>query len=115
MIRLIAALAVACSGSPVLAQKKMYRCGNQYQERPCEGPKADSAASPAAIARPQSQDAAAKREEREQEMLRARCEGYAEELADVNRRIEAGAAQEVMDQFKRRQKEMQLRIERNCR
>ena len=114
MIRLIVALAIACSSGPALAQKKMYRCGNQYQERPCEGPKAEPAASSAATSNPQSRDAAAKREEREQEIRRARCESYAEELADVNKHIEAGAEQEVMAQFKLRQKEMQLRIERSC-
>ncbi|MBE0627648.1 MAG: hypothetical protein IH606_22860 [Burkholderiales bacterium] len=114
MIRLVVALAVAWSCSPALAQKKMYRCGNQYQERPCEGPKADPAASSTATADPQSQDAAAKRKAREQEMHRARCEGYAEELADVDRRIEAGAGREAMDQFKLRRNEMRLRIERDC-
>ena len=31
MIRLIVAVAIASSCGSVLAQKKMYRCGNQYQ------------------------------------------------------------------------------------
>jgi hypothetical protein len=110
---LIVALAIACSCSPALA--KMYRCGNQYQERPCEGPKADPAASSAAKSDPQQQkETEAKRKEREQEINQAKCENYAEELADVERRIQAGADKEVMDQFKRRQKEMRLRIERLC-
>lgn len=115
MIRLIVAFAIVCSSSPALAQKKMYRCGNQYQERPCEGPKADAAASSAAKPDPQrQQETEAKRREREQAIHQAKCENYAEELADVDRRIKAGADQEVMDQFKRRQKEMRIRIQRSC-
>ena len=114
MIRLILAFAIACSCSTALAGK-MYRCGNQYQERPCEGPKPAPAASSATKANPQQQqETAAKRAEREQEIHQAKCDNYAEELADVNRRIKAGAEKDVMDQFKRRQKEMRLRIERLC-
>ena len=53
MFRLFVALAIACSCSAALAQKKTYRCGNQYQERPCEGPKSDAGAAAAANADPQ--------------------------------------------------------------
>lgn len=114
MIRLFAAFAIACSCSPALAQKKMYRCGNQFQERPCAGPKIDAAAS-AAEARPQQQqEAAARRREREQEIRQAKCADYAEELADIDRRIKAGADKDVIDQFTRRQNEMRTRIERRC-
>ena len=112
MIRLILVVAIACSCSLALAQKKMYRCGNQFQERPCAGPKAEAAASPAAD--PQQADTAAKRQEREQAIHRAKCEDYAEELADIERRIKAGADKEVIDQFKSRQKEMRIRIEHVC-
>ncbi len=113
MVRLIVAFAIACSCSPALAQKKMYRCGNQFQERPCEGPKTDAAA--AAKADPQQkQETAAKRQEREQAIHLAKCENYAEELSDINRRIKAGADEKVMDQFLRRQKEMNIRIDREC-
>jgi hypothetical protein len=115
MVRLIAALAIACSCNPALAQKKMYRCGNQFQERPCEGPKTDAAASSAAKADPQQkQETAARRKERELAIHQAKCENYAEELGDINRRIKAGADEKVMDQFMRRQKEMNIRIEREC-
>ena len=115
MFRLIVALAIACSCSPVLAQKKMYRCGNQFQERPCEGPKTDTAPSAAAKADPQQQqEMAAKRQEREQALHQARCDNYADELGDIDRRIRAGADDKVMDQFLRRQKEMTTRIAREC-
>lgn len=114
MIRLILAFAIACSFGPALAQNKMYRCGNQYQGRPCAGPKAEGAASAAATDPQQQQESAEKRREREQAIQQAKCENYTEELADIDRRIKAGADQEVMDQFRRRQKEMKLRIERLC-
>jgi len=115
MLRMMLALALACGCSASLAQKKMYRCGNQFQERPCEGPKTEAAVSPAAKADPQQpQEGAAKRREREQAIHQAKCENYAEELADIDRRIKAGADNEVLEQFKRRQKEMRSRIERSC-
>jgi multidrug efflux pump subunit AcrB len=115
MFRLIVALAIAGGCNPALAQKKMYRCGNQFQERPCEGPKADAAASSATKADPQQkQETAAKRQERELAIHQAKCENYGEELGDINRRITAGADAKVMDQFMRRQKEMNIRIEREC-
>lgn len=115
MFRLIVALAIACSCSTALAQKKMYRCGNQFQERPCEGPKTDAAASSAAKAGPeQKQETAATRQERELAIHQAKCENYAEELGDISRRIKAGADETVMDQFLRRQKEMNTRIDREC-
>ena len=116
MIRLIVALAIACGCGTALAQKKMYRCGNQFQERPCEGPKSNATASSASTADPQQQqETAAKRREREQAIHLAKCEDYAEELTDIERRIKAGADTEVIEQFKRRQKEMRLRIEHSCR
>jgi len=111
MTRLIVMLAFALACTPALAQKKMYRCGNQYQERPCEGPKTDTTTK----ADPQKQqETAAKREEREQAIHQAKCENYAEELGDIERRIKAGADDNVMDQFLRRQKEMKTRIAREC-
>lgn len=115
MVRVILAVLIACASTTALAQKKMYRCGNQYQERPCEGPKADPAATPAAKPDPQQQrEMEAKRLEREREIHQAKCDSYAEELADIDRRIKAGADKDVMDQFLRRKKEMQLRIARLC-
>ena len=115
MIRLVVALAIGCACSPALAQKKMYRCGNQFQERPCEGPKADTGPSAAAKADPQQQQqTAAKRQEREQAIHQAKCENYSDELGDIDRRIKAGADATVMDQYLRRQKEMNARIAREC-
>lgn len=115
MFRLIVACAIACSCSATLAQKKTYRCGNQYQERPCEGPKTDAGGAAAGKADPQQQqEMAAKRQEREHAIHQAKCENYTEELGDIDKRIKAGADEKVMDQYLRRQKEMKLRIGREC-
>jgi len=115
MFRLFVAFAIACSCSQALAQKKMYRCGNQFQERPCEGPKTDAAPSAAAKADPQQQqEIAAKRQERERTIHQAKCDNYAEELGDIDKRIKSGADDKVMDQYVRRQKEMKTRIDREC-
>ncbi len=114
MIRLIVAFAIACSCSAALAQKKMYRCGNQFQERPCTGPMIDAVSSEGKADPQRQQESAARRREREQAIHQARCENYTEELADIDRRIKAGADKEVLDQFMRRQKEMRVRIDRTC-
>ncbi len=115
MLRLIVAIAIVFGSANALAQKKMYRCGNQFQERPCEGPKANVAAQPASNADPQKeQEAASKRREREQAIHQAKCENYAEELGDVTKRIKAGADDKVMDQLNRRKREMDIRIGREC-
>ena len=112
MIRLVLAIALACAGSTALAQKKMYRCGNQYQERPCEGP--HSGANAAAPAKAERQENATAHAQREQVIHQAKCQNYSEELADIERRLKAGADAAVLDQLKRRQKEMRARIERDC-
>ena len=115
MLRLIVAIAIAFGAADATAQKKMYRCGNQFQERPCEGPKAEAAVEPSAKADPQKeQEVAAKRRNREQAIHAAKCENYAEELGDVSKRIKAGADDKVMDQLARRKKEMEIRIGREC-
>jgi hypothetical protein len=116
MTKLIVALALALAVSPALAQKKMYRCGNVFQERPCEGPK--EIAQPVEKATPavlKEQELAAKREEREKSIHQAKCENYSEELGDVRRRIKVGGTSDtVTDQLQRREKEMVIRIGREC-
>lgn len=114
MTRLIVVLAFALACAPALAQKKMYRCGNQYQERPCEGPKTETPAAAAKADPQRQQETTAKRREREQAIHQVKCENFSEELGDIDRRIKAGADDKVMDQFMRRQKEMKIRIAREC-
>ena len=65
MKRLILVAAAMLFSVPVFAQKAMYRCGNNYQDRPCDGgpPAAKSAtaapATPANAAAPAAKPAAA--------------------------------------------------------
>jgi hypothetical protein len=117
MTKFIVCLALALACAPALAQKKMYRCGNIFQERPCEGPKSDPAkAAVAADPQKQQQEAAARREEKEKKIREDKCDAYNLELNDVRTRIknETGASETVKDQLQRRQKEMDQRIAREC-
>lgn len=116
MTKFIVGLALVLACVPAVAQKKMYRCGNVFQERPCEGPKADPAKAAAADPQKQQQEAAAKREEKERKIHEDKCEAYNQELDDVRTRIkkETTATESVKDQLQRRQKEMDQRIAREC-
>jgi hypothetical protein len=116
MTKFIVGLALILACAPALAQKKMYRCGNVFQERPCEGPKADPAKAAPADPQKQQQEAAAKREEKEKKIREDKCEAYNQELNDVRTRIktETNASETVKDQLQRRQKEMDQRIAREC-
>jgi len=115
MLRLIVAIAIVLGSGNALAQKKMYRCGNQFQERPCEGPKANVAApSDSKPAAQRDEEAALKRQQREQAIRQVKCENYNEELSDVTKRLNAGANDKVMDQLTRRKREMEVRIGREC-
>lgn len=59
MKRLMIIVAVAVlTPLPGLAQKQMYRCGNNYQDRPCDGAPAAKAAPPAASVAPAAKSAA---------------------------------------------------------
>ena len=59
--------------------QKMYRCGNLFQGRPCEGPKAEKPdAAPAKPAGP-SKQALAKRK-------RIRCENFERQVSELERR-----------------------------
>lgn len=60
------------------------------------------------------QDAAAKRQQREQAAHLAKCENYGEELADATSRIKAGANEKVMNQLSRRKPETEVRLGREC-
>ncbi len=72
------ALGAAVAASPVLAQKKTYRCGSIYQDRPCEQtpvtPKPAPAPAKAESAAPQSRVAY-------QQQLR--CENYGRQMAEL--------------------------------
>jgi len=115
MLRLMVAVVIAFGAGNALAQKKMYRCGNQFQERPCEGPKAEATVESLPKADLQKeQEIAAKRREREQALRLAKCENYGEELADVTTRIKASADEKVKAQLSRRKLEMEVRIGREC-
>jgi hypothetical protein len=114
MKKFIVVLALSLACLPALAQKKMYRCGNVFQERPCEGPKAEATKETNAADPQKRQEAAAKREEKEKKIRDDKCKSYGEELADVRTRLKVAENDTVKDQLQRRQKEMDVRIAREC-
>ena len=75
----VAGLCMASSASAAEPAKKMYRCGNVFQERPCEGPKAE----PAAKAEPAKQGPSQSTLEQRQKI---RCENYGRQLSELMER-----------------------------
>lgn len=96
MVRLILVVALALAAGPVAAQKKMYRCGNVFQERPCEGPKQgakDESAKAAAPKQPVSESRRAAQKE-------IRCENFTRQRDDLlqkKRAIKDAGAAKAMD------------------
>lgn len=72
------AFAAAVAASPVQAQKKMYRCGSNYQDRPCDQVPAPrpAAAEVKAEAAPAPQTKAAYQRQ-------LRCENYGRQMAEL--------------------------------
>ncbi len=96
MNRLVVLIALALAAAPVAAQKKMYRCGNVFQERPCEGPKQpakDESAKAAAPKQPVSESRLAAQKE-------IRCENFARQRDDLlqkKRAMKDAEAAKTMD------------------
>ena len=99
---------MSLASSPALAQKKMYRCGSQYQDRPCEG---GAGAQPAAKGADKSANAVTQAaptaagtqrtaaEERAVQQRQIRCENYGrqrEELIEKKKGMVAGGGADSM-------------------
>src|SRR5437868_5131407 len=79
----MAVLAIAASGPLQQAQaqgKKMYKCGSQFQDRPCDGGPPAAAAKPAAPA-PQKTATAAEEQRRQ-----IRCDNFGRQVLDMRQR-----------------------------
>jgi hypothetical protein len=81
------AASLAAPASVPAQQKKLYKCGTQFQDRPCEGPKepAKAAAAPTARAAPAAQPVQSSEESRRQ----IRCENWERQIEDVRVRERA--------------------------
>jgi hypothetical protein len=88
MRKLLLVLALLALAAPAAAEKKMYRCGSQYQDRPCEGPK--DAARPAAGPEA-AKTAAAPSNARGEERKQIRCENYGRQVDEI-KRMETGSS-----------------------
>ena len=96
MVRLILVVALAFAVAPVAAQKKMYRCGNVFQERPCEGPKQGAKDGSAKAAAPKQQVSESRRTVQKE----IRCENFARQRDDLlqkKRAIKDAEAAKTMD------------------
>ena len=97
MNRLILVVALALVAGPVAAQKKMYRCGNVFQERPCEGPKQAAPKDEGSKAAAPVGSAQDSRREAQKEV---RCENYGRQrdyLAAKKREMKNAEAAKSLD------------------
>ena len=79
---MIAVIALALLSGPALAQKKMYRCGSQYQDRPCD----ESHAAPKAAAPSTAAPARTASEERRASQKQIRCENFGRQREDLGKK-----------------------------
>jgi len=79
MVRLILLVTLALVVAPVAAQKHMYRCGNVFQERPCEGPKQAAKGESAKAAAPKQSVSESRRAAQKQ----IRCENFGRQRDDL--------------------------------
>jgi hypothetical protein len=114
MLRWMLMVVLAAGSGVALAQKTMYRCGNVFQERPCEGPKAE-AAQPAAkpavtsVGAPQKSQA-----DKERAAQQARCDNWTGDLDDVQKRIKAGPTGQAAKDLESRRIELDKQIKKGC-
>lgn len=74
------ALASVLAAFPAQAQKKMYRCGSNYQDRPCD--QAQAAPKPAAAA-PVKAETAPAPQSRAAYQQQLRCENYGRQMDEL--------------------------------
>ena len=91
-IRHIVLLVLVClmPAHEALAQKKMYRCGSNYQDRPCDaGPPpaaAAGAAKPAAPAQAATAPAESAADKKAAFQRQVRCENYGRQMGELRQR-----------------------------
>lgn len=104
----VAGLCMASSASAAEPAKKMYRCGNVFQERPCEGPKT----APAAVEAPkQSGPNQSTLESRKQ----IRCENFQRQVTELVDREKAEKNAELLKGLANQRKVLQDRMKSdNC-
>ena len=114
MLRCFLIVVLAAGSGAVLAQKKMYRCGNVFQERPCEGPKVEAmqpAATPAVTSTGVPQKSQADKDRAAQA---ARCDNWTSDMDDVQKRIKAGPTGQAAKDLESRRIELDKQIKKSC-
>ena len=114
MPRWMLMLVLAAGGGAALAQKTMYRCGNVFQERPCEGPKTE-AAQPAAKPAVTSTSAPQKSQaDKDRAAQQARCDNWTSDMDDVQKRIKVGPTGQAAKDLESRRIELDKQINKGC-
>ncbi|MEI6303670.1 MAG: hypothetical protein WCR74_19675 [Betaproteobacteria bacterium] len=114
MLRWMLMLVLAAGGGAALAQKTMYRCGNVFQERPCEGPKTE-AAQPAAKPAVTSTSAPQKSQaDKDRAAQQARCDNWTSDMDDVQKRIKVGPTGQAAKDLESRRIELDKQIKKGC-
>jgi len=90
------------------AQKKMYRCGNVFQERPCEGPKAAPAAAEAPKQGGPSQSTLESRKQ-------IRCENFGRQVTELVNREKSEKNADLLNGWQSQRKVLEDRMRSdNC-
>ena len=113
MLRWMLMVVLVAGCGSALAQKKMYRCGNVFQERPCEGPKAE-AEKPAAKSTASTEAPQKSRADKDRAAQEARCSNWNSDMEDVQKRIKAGAAGQAAKDLESRRIELDKQIKTGC-
>jgi hypothetical protein len=84
----VVSLVMALPAFHAAAQKKMYKCGSQFQDRPCDGsgPAAPTPAAKAPAPAPATTPVAAKGVSAEESRRQIRCENWGRQLLDLRER-----------------------------
>ena len=107
MKNLLLILALLSLAVPAAAQKKMYQCGSQYQDRPCEGAK--EAPKPAA-APASAKSAPAPSRAASEERKRIRCENYARQVDEMKQKEAASSNPEMRENMGVQRKVLEARM-----
>ncbi|MSQ71455.1 MAG: hypothetical protein EXR27_09230 [Betaproteobacteria bacterium] len=107
MKSLLLLLVLVVLAAPAVAQKKLYHCGSQYQDRPCEGAK--EAPKPAAAPTSAKSSPAPSRAAIE-ERKRIRCENYARQVDEMKQKEAASSNPEMRENMGVQRKALEARM-----
>ena len=90
---LLGLVLASATSSAALAQKKMYKCGSNYQDRPCDGAAPAAKAAPAAVQAP-AQSTGDKKSDFQRQV---RCENYGRQMDELRERQKGMKQADMLD------------------